>query len=541
MRISKLFGAVLALALAATGCGGGINRDDERLQRGVVVVGTGQEPPIINPWLSEGNLQATYSIALSMLYPLWRVTPDFRYEPLLLEGEPEITQDPFTVTYRLKQEATWSDGVPITAHDILFTLQTCLNPDFAIAVRAGCEKVDMAASQVVDDKTFRMVFTEPYAPWKSLFSSGPGAILPAHELAGKDFDEIWDDEITVSSGPLKFGSWNKGRDMTLVRNERFWGETQAPEQVVLRFIEDSTVQVQALRGGEIDVLSSQPQLDLVEQVREVPGVQSEVVAGGSWEFFEINHGVPGLDAAHAFVREAIALAVNREELVRALIGPMNPEAEPLQSLVYVNTQAEYDPAFARWRFDPDAARRLLDEAGCLAGEDGIRTCGDGVRLSFDYGYTAGNELRELQFVVLQSYLKDVGIEITPQPEDSATYFGETWPSGEDGRWQLFNQAWVGAVDPNPALSLWECGGEMNYRSSCNEEVSALIAQSRTELDPARRAELLNRANAVMAQELPALPLYQTPSFVAWSTALQGPATNPTDWGYLWNVERWRIA
>jgi peptide/nickel transport system substrate-binding protein len=306
------------------------------------------------------------------------------------------------------------------------------------------------------------------------------------------------------------------------------------ERVIFRFIEDSTVQVQALRGGEIDILSSQAQLDLVEQVNKLDEVTPGVVSGGVWEFFELNHSVPGLD--QPFVRQAIAMGINREELTGALIGQMQPDAEPLQSLVYVNDQEEYVPAFDRWEYDPEGARALLEENGCSAGSDGIYVC-DGTRLSFSYGYTAGNELRELQFVVIQYYLKQVGIELRPAAEDAATFFGDTWPAGE---WELFNQAWLNTADPNPSLAFWECEGELNYRSYCNEQVDRLVGESRTELDPQRRADLLNEANEIMAQDLPALPLYQKPTFLAWDSVVSGPQPNPTDWGHLWNIEEWAV-
>jgi peptide/nickel transport system substrate-binding protein len=283
---------LLALAaivlMLASACGGGGARTSSTVADGTVVLRADQEPAIINPW------------------------------------------NPFTVTYRLKDEAEWSDGVPITARDIQFTLEVCRNPDFNIAVREGCDKVDMAASEIVDDKTFRMVFTEPYAPWQSLFSAGYGAILPAHELEGKNFNDVWDFEITVSSGPYEFGGWNRGQSMTLVRNDDFWGEpTPSIEQIVVRFVEDSTSQVQALLGGEVDVLASQAQIELVEQVEAIQGVTSEAAAGAVWEFFEYNFATDGLGMAgrgeeYAFVRQAIAMGIDRAALVTAADRPDAP-------------------------------------------------------------------------------------------------------------------------------------------------------------------------------------------------------------------------
>lgn len=535
------FCAIVALVAAACNGGDGDEggeRTGGNIGQGTIVFGADQEPAIINPWLSEGNLQATHSLTLTMLYPLWRVTPDFEYEPLLLDGEPEVSEDPFTVTYKLKDEAEWSDGEPITARDIQFTLEVCNDKDLDIAVREGCDKVDMGASEIVDDKTFKMVFKEPYAPWKSLFSAAYGAILPAHELEGKDFNEDWNREITVSSGPYKFQDWRQGQNMTLVKNDNFWGETKpSMERIVVRFIEDSTAQVQALRGGEVDMLSSQAQLELIEQVGDIRGVTSEAVAGAVWEFFEYNFAVEGLGEDFKFVRHAIAQGIDREAIVRELISPMNPDAEPLQSLIYVNTQEQYEPHFQRWSYDPEAARQLLEDNGCTEGGDGVRSC-DGVKLSFDFGYTAGNELRELQFVIIQEQLSQIGIQVNAQAEDASTYFGDTWPAGEDGAWELFDQAWLGAPDPNQSLPFWECDGALNYASYCNREVDRLIQQSRVEIDEDRRTDLLNQVNELLAEDLPALPLYQKPVFLAWDSRIDGPQPNPTAWGHLWNIEEW---
>lgn len=533
-----LLGVLTCLLVAA--CGGpGAPRSGGSVADGTVVFGTDQEPAIINPWLSEGNLQATHTLTLPVLYPLWRVTPDFEYEPLLLDGMPTVSRKPFTVTYRLKEEAEWSNGVPITARDIAFTLRVCRNAEFDIAVREGCNAVDLEASEVVDDKTYKMVFKRPYAPWKSLFSSAYGAILPAHELAGKDFNTIWNEELTVASGPFEFADWDRGQDLTLKRNENWWGEeTPGLDRVVVRFIEDSSSQVQALRGGEIDVLASQAQLELVDQVNKIRGVTSAEVAGSVWEFFEFNFATPGLGDGYRFVRRAIAHGIDRDLFVDELIGSMGPGTKTLNSLTYVNSQDEYQAAFDRYDYDPDKARRLLRENGCVRGEDGIFTC-DGVRLSFRFGFTSDNELRELQFVVFQEQLAKIGIELKAQSQDSATYFGDTWPAGPDGAWDMFDQAWLGAPDPDQALPFWECEGELNFRSYCNRQVHRLIQQSRTELDQDARTRLLNRANELMARDLPALPLYQKPTFLAWDSRLTGPEPNPTAWGHLWNLEQWR--
>src|SRR5690606_21919387 len=142
---------------------------------GTAVWGYDQEPNILNPKLTDGNMFATSQIALAVLLPLWIITPEFAYEPspLLESAEPSEGTDPFTVTYNLNPDATWSDGEPITAADVFFTLQVCLDERWDITSRSGCDKIDMEATQAGMDpesKTLEVVFLEPYAPWQTMFS-----------------------------------------------------------------------------------------------------------------------------------------------------------------------------------------------------------------------------------------------------------------------------------------------------------------------------------------------------------------------------------
>lgn len=539
---------LVVLAMLATACGGGDNAEPEgdatetetetgeAIEGGTVTFGLDQEPAMLMPWFNEGNQQATSIVMLSVLYPLWKITPDFQYEPLLLDGEPEVTEDPFTLTYKLKDEAVWSDGTPITVDDIEFTLDVVLNPDLDIVSRDGYDKIDRSKTERVDDKTITYHFTEPYAPYRELFSVQP--ILPAHALKDADMATAMADTVPVASGPFTFESWTKGQNLTIAKNEQFWGE-QKPrlDKVVFRVIEDSNTQVQALRGDEIDMFYPQPQVELVEQVSGIEGVQYEVSAGPVWEHLDMNFAVPPLDSD--YVRQAIIQGIDRNALAEELIKPMYPEAEVLNNVIWVNTQDQYEPHWDRWEYDPEAATGLLEENGCTKGSDGIYTC-DGQRLSFEYVTTAGNELRELQFEIIQSQLKEIGVEAKPKLQDAATAFGTTLIAGPDKAWGLFNFAWVGSPDPQGGNTIWMCGGGQNYNSYCNEEVTSLIEQTNTTIDAAERADLYNQADELMAADVPIVPLYQKPTFFGWRDAVIGPKDNATQWGPTWNIEEWAL-
>lgn len=500
------------------------------VEGGSVVFGADQEPEVMNPLVTAGNLFATTIITEPILKGAYKILPDFTYEPDMIDGEAEITEDPFTVTYKIKDEAQWSDGKPITAQDFIFTFDTIMNKKFDITSREGYELI--TKSEAMDDKTVKFTYKQPFAPYKTLFDT----ILPEHELKGKDFDKVWNDEVTISSGPFEFDSWQKGQQATIKRNENYWGEPKAQiDEITFRFIEDSNTQVQSLEGGEIDMFYPQPQVDLVEQVEQIQDVTSEANAGTVWEHLDFNFAVKPLD--QQFVREAIARGIDREAIAAQLIKPLNPDAVPLQNLIYVNNQEQYEPHFDTYTYDPEAAMGVLEDNGCTREGEGTYEC-DGKPLSFRYTTTAGNELRELQLQVIQQQLKQIGIDIKPDVGDAATVFADVLPAGGKGAWDLFNFAWVSSPDPFGSNAIWKCKGDQNYNSYCDQEVTKLLDSTNAILDPAERAATYNEADQLMAEDLPVLPLYQKPTFFAWNTAIQGPKDNPTNAGPTWNAEEW---
>jgi len=560
---------LLALAMVAAACGGAedttteddgeevveeteeteeteeAEEDDEeeaaggRVEGGTVIFGAEQEPAIVNPSIQEGILFATSVVVAPQLYPLWRITPELDFEPLLLDGEPVVEEGPFRVTYTLKEEAVWSDGTPITARDVEFTWERRVDPEVEVANRTGYDLV--TETEIVDDKTITFTFEEVYAPWRLMFSTIDAVILPAHILEGEDLNEVWRDEIPIASGPFQFEDWNRGVDMTLVKNENYWGTEPSLDRIVFRFLEDSSTQVQQLRGGEIDVLAPQPQIDLVEQIEAIDDVVLNAVAGASWEHLNLQADTPEL--APLFVRQAIAKGIDRASLVDALIAPIQPDAEPLDSIFYLTNQPEFQPNWSdALAYDPAAAEQLLIDNGCELGDDDVYVC-DGVRLSIPYATTTGNERRELTFEVLQAQLADIGIELTADFSEASVLFGTRLFERD---FSISAWGWTGTPDPFNTISQWGCTdedagtGAQNFTGTCSEEATELMRQANQEIDPDRRVELFQEADSLLAELVPAIPLYQTPTITAYNTRVVGVETNPSSVGPTWNTQDWYL-
>ncbi|MEX1092340.1 MAG: ABC transporter substrate-binding protein, partial [Acidimicrobiia bacterium] len=353
--------------------------------------------------------------------------------------------DAFCVKYNIHPDATWADGEPVTATDFAFTYDTIMNDQLDITSREGYNK--MTSYEVVDDKTFLAVFGELYAPWQTMFS----AIMPAHVLEGQPFNSVWDEMITLGSGPFTMTEWTPTERIVLERNANYWAsEERASGQplgdvqtINIVFLEDSQTQIQALRGQEIDMFYPQPQVSLVEEVDAIEGVEWEAGLGPVWEHVDFNHTDPLL--SQKFVRQAIVSGIDRDAIVEAVVRPIAADAVQLNNSVWLNTSSNYEDHMTQYPYDPVAAEAFLTDNGCTRGSDGIYEC-DGQRLSFNWATTAGNEGRELQFALAQANLAEVGIEVNAAFGPAAEVFADEHFYGDSSVWQIFNFAWVGSPD-----------------------------------------------------------------------------------------------
>jgi peptide/nickel transport system substrate-binding protein len=514
----------------------------EAVDGGTVLFGNEQEPTILNNALIDGNSVTTSQVVNNVWPGAYVIQPDFSLAPWLLDGEAEYTEDPFSVTYTIRDDAQWSDGTPITVDDFLYTL-SIYDEDASwadqVTSRTGYELI--TDHEVDGDKTITFNFSEPYAAWQLLFSS----VYPAHVLEGEDFETVMNDELPdVSGGPYIFESWDRGTQLRLVRNENYWDGDVALDELVFRYVPDTTTLTQQMRGGEIDMFAPQPQIELITQLDEVADrVTYEVGLGPVWEHIDFNTLVPGLDKD--YVRQAIALGINRQQIVDTLVNPVDPEAEVLQNPFWMTNQEFYEPTFDQWDYDPEAARQLLEDSGCTEGDGGIFEC-DGDRLSFRFGTTGGNERRELTQQLVQADLAAIGIEITIENDEGAAFFERlNTPENCDGvcDYDLALFAWVGSPDPSGNASIYGCDeGDaprpQNWTVYCDEELTSLMDEANATVDVETNAQLWNDAAAAIAEGVPIIPLFQQPQILGWENTVTGPQLNATNQTVFWNSGEW---
>ena len=502
-------------------------------QGGTVIFGAAEQPVTLNAGHPEGDRAVNDLVYSAVLSPLWRVTPDLRYEPLLLDGEPEVGTDPFTVTYSLKPELQWSDGEPLTARDVVFTHDTILEHDLDVPSRRGHALV--RSTTLLGDHKVRFEFRRPFAGWRAMFSEPRAAILPRHVLAGRNFEQVWQERVTVSSGPFEVDTWQRGQQLILKRNESYWGTAAHLDEVIITFQADSDARVESLRAGDIDVTTPMPDLDVRDRLAAIEGRTFAVAAGTRWEHIDLNTGAAPLN--RAFVRTAIAKAIDRDAIVAQLATPIHDEISALNNVLLLPQQRNYaDHWSAVIGYDPAAAEELLVRNGCERPAE-VYVC-EGVPLELDYVTTADVGARIEQFDLIREDLAQIGVRLTPRLVVS----DEAHAGPPREQWHLFSYARQGSPNVLDAASTWRCDAPPRDNPSryCSRAAAGLLGVASRILDAEQRGRLWNEADAVIARDVPTIPLYVQPEVLAWNAKIEGPAINVSAWGPLWNVGDWRL-
>jgi peptide/nickel transport system substrate-binding protein len=274
----------------------------------------------------------------------------------------------------------------------------------------------------------------------------------------------------------------------------------------------------------------------VADLRREPGVSILAAPGTGWDHFAIRLGRGGHPALrNKLVRRALAYGIDRVGLARQLFRDLDPRLAPSQSAVYLNRNPHYRPNWSTYRFDPVRARRLLEQAGCRRGADGIFSC-DGERLSIRFSSPSipgGFRARVLELVAPQ--LRQAGIELVPSFVNPGLLFERVLPNGE------FEVAIMGWATTGPSYFgkvIYGCGGEQNWTGYCQRLVTADLDQAQRILDSDQQARVVNRVDAQLAKDVPVIPLYQRPEWAAVGTQLRGFKLYVTVANALSGAENW---
>lgn len=452
-----------------------------------------------------------------------------------------ISADYLTITMTLRTDVKWSDNTPLTSKDFKFTWEMYTAKSNTVST---VTPYDMVSSiDTPDDQTVVMHFSEPYAPWMARFWHG---ILPEHILRpvfdkdGTLDNAPWNLAPTVGLGPYIFDTWESGSFARFVKNPNYWGTPAKIDEIYFTFVPDDASQVAALLAGDGDLGTFIAYSD-VPKLKDA-GITITTVRSGYNEglFFSFNKekGNPGMQDVK--VRQALAMSIDRDKMNQdLLLGLTQTPASFWDALPFYN-----DPPLTNYPYDPEGAKKLLDEAGWKdSNGDGTRDK-DGVELVFNYGTTI-REVRQSAQAVIQQQLAEVGIGIKLFSYESDVYFAGYGENGPTYVGDLDIQEWSDApLFPDPDIYYWLCSeipsadnpSGTNSFYLCDEELDGLIKLQATQVDPVERQKTISKINQIFKDKVYWLGLWQDPDVWALGSRLQNvklsgvtPFYNITDW------------
>jgi len=526
---------------------------DEPTSGGSVVFAAEQWPECINPVTSCANASwLTWSVIHHILPKLMEVDADGVYQasPVIDEAPSLdnglITEDPFTVTFDIADDAVWNDGTPITSEDVRFTWLAIMESTGTLST-TGYDLIDDVDAS--DPSTAVISFRENYAPWADLFGGGTGFLLKADEFDSTDTADEMLDAIDFSGAPWVLQSWSN-EEAVLVRNDTYWDPDRVARFDQVTFVprEDTDTEIVSLQTGEVAAIFPQPSPGVNDRLTQ-DGIDFTLAGGVVFEGLWPNQQSPQSPIlADKAVREALAFAIDRQEIVDTVMKPVDPGATVLQCGGWVPNVGDWcDDDFADVVQDVDRAAQILTDAGWERNADGVWEK-EGVPLEIEWNTVAGNRRREDVQALVQEQVREFGIRFVINNLDAGELFQNRLPQLEFGM-GLYAQV----ASPDPSVTTIydrdQIPSEANGNAGQNniawddEQVTELARLSDRQLDPDERLATIREIGALVREEMAWIPLYQLPNMTAWrSDQIGGPIGEFTasSYGGFANMYDWFV-
>lgn len=443
------------------------------------------------------------------------------YEPLLQADayqnpQPGLavswkTIDPLTWEFKLREGVKFSDGTPFSAEDVRFTIERARNLKATRTFKTYLADIDKVS--VVNPLTLRITTKQPSSTLlKNLATFG----IVSHKAAANATEEDFNGgKAAIGTGPYKWEKWTHGESIVLSRNDNYWGNKEPWEKVTYRFIKNDTSRVAALLSGDVHVIDAVAPT-VLGRLEQDKNVDLQSITSYMLNYFGLDrhHQVPlhiqdndgkplkTNPLSDIRVRQALSLAINRDLIVKRL---MNNQSEPANQLVAPGMSG-YVKDFPGLPFDLPKAKALLAEAGYPQGfRMNIQCTND--RYS--------NDAKVCEAV--GQMLSAAGIKTSVQAMPGTTFFQRATNGGPDKEpeFSMF-MVGFGSANGTPDASLSalvetykpEVGTGANNRGRySNPELDKLIAQARSEVDPAKHNALISQAMRMAIDDVAIVPIH----------------------------------
>jgi peptide/nickel transport system substrate-binding protein len=505
-----------------------------------------QAATLLNPHFAVGT---TNQEAARVFYePLAGWAPDGTLHPILAAEVPSVENgglaaDGRSVTWKIKRNARWHDGVPFSADDVLFNWEFARNAAVA-AVTSGSYR-DVNAVKV-DDFTVRVEFAQPTPFWADAFVASTGMLIPRHLF--KDFNGATSRDAPanlrpVGTGPYRFTSFAPGDLLRGELNPQYHMDNRPFfDTIELKGGGDAVSAARAvLQTGDFDYAwNLQVEDDILKRLEAANRGRVNIIEGGGIEFLQLNVTDPNqeVDGERASirtqhpafrdpaVRQAVALLVDRNALEQFIYGRGGPATAN-----FLNNPPRFRSPNMRWEFSVQKANDILDAAGWVRGRDSIRAK-DGVRLRFIF-QTSVNAPRQRTQAIIKQAAQRAGIDIELKSVTASVFFSSDVANPDTftkfyADMQMYTTT-MPQADPQRFMNQyvsWEIANRANSWQGRNiirwqnEEYDQAFRAADSELDPVKRAALFIRMNDLVVGSNHVIPLVRRPLVSASLTKLR---------------------
>ncbi len=495
---------------------------------GTAVIGAASDLDVANPLISVDGW--TNEVLRYVLFtPLVRYGPELDYAPALAESW-EMAGDT-AVVFHLRRDLRWHDGVPTTAHDVLFTFRRAKDP------ATGFPNADYFAlwtgGEVVDSFTARFSIephAEPLAGWPFI------PIVPRHLLdtvpAGAMRRAAFN-QAPVGNGPFRFVSRRPGDRWIFEANPDYPEMLGGPpllDRLVWRLIAENSAQLTELRVGEVDLALHPPPAD-VRELADRPELKAVVKPTRQFRFVAWNGRRPPLDDPR--VRHALAMGIDRGRLLTGLRSGFGAVATgPIMPFHW-----SYDPGLEPIPFDPDSARVALAAAGITdRDDDGTLETPDGADFAVEIKIPANNDLSRDMAEAIRSDLERLGVAATTRALELGTLFADVTSPDRDFDAALLGWSGDFRLDLRDTFHSRSLDGPYQFASYANPAADSLMDRAVRTMERERAVPLWREVQRILADEQPWTVLYyQTDAFLARERLkgldmdIRGGLVNVTDW------------
>lgn len=504
---------------------------------GTLVIAVAREisSPVPTLWSDQPNREISdlMFLRLADLGPGLGTSGDKGFAPRLARRWER--RDPLTLVFELDPRARWHDGVPVTARDVVFTMERARNPQLAPQSATLLRRLKSVSPE--GDRRVVVRFSEPYAEqfYDVTYHVPP---LPAHLLAQTPAESLATSPFMdrpIGNGPYAFVRRTPGQVVELAANEDFFLGPPGIRRILVLIAKDPETRVNLLLTEAVDALDNIYAFQNSARVEKLPAYQYYPVPGSTIQYADFNERDPADTSrphpifADPIVRRALAQSIDRERIGRGAYGPLAriPEG-PLSALLLRNV----DPP-RPFPYDAAAARRLLASRGWLDHDgDGILDK-DGRPLAFRLMVPSVVAARVKMATEMQEAWRSLGIKADLELVEPNTFLDRR----RTGTYDIELQGTAQDPSPSGLVQSWSCAGIANVAHYCNHTVDSLLDRAVVST-PDDMTRLYSDAVRRIAEDAPAIflaaPVYGTPVHRRFTNVIVRPESN---WSLVW---QWRL-